>query len=205
MEEYEEGEPILTEDVVARFHNLPAGTIRQQLKRMCDSGMIVRAERGVYFKPKKNYILKKPFLSTRKIIDAMYLKKGEKTIGYITGINFSNQIGLTTQTASIETIVSNEIKGAKREKKVVNVKIELQAPRRMVTQENYKLMQVLDLFGRFDELSEFELERAAGNINNYLKDVELDKEKMEEIVDAYPLKTQVLFYKSGVFNELTRK
>lgn len=199
---YEIDSPIVMKDLYETFPEIKKGTVRQIMKRLYDDQIIDRAKPGVYFKPNPNRVMSQSFLSTNKIIEEKYLKKGNKTVGYRSGLNFSNQLGLTSQLASVDLIVSNNVSSNKRKVKINKGEIVISAPRTKVTEENYKLLQILDLLNDYENLSEVKFDRAVPKIIAYLKKLKLTKEKMERYVDTYPLAAQVKFYKSGVQNEI---
>lgn len=205
--QFDEDKPIFINDLYELFPNIPKGTIRQIMKRLHDKGEIERAEQGIYYKPNSNRVLNVSNLSSNKIIREKYMLEGDKIIGYKSGLSFANQIDLTTQIPQMEVVVSNAVSNKKRKIYVNNAKIILQAPRISVTNDNYKLLQVMDLMNDFKNLSEYSLERSSNNIMNYLTNVNsmLEKEKIEQCVEVYPLRAQVNFYKSGVYHELIKK
>ena len=139
----------------------------------------------------------KPTVYTSDIIKKKYLGDERLIIGYKAGLNFANKLGLTTQTASVETIVSNAVSNKKREIKVNNSRLIIDAPRYKVTNENYKLLQILDLLNEFERYSEIDLKPASKSLLKYISGIRLDDEKVEKIVSTYPLEAQVKFYKIG--------
>lgn len=99
IEKYGYDEPIFTKDLQKEL-NIKSGSLRQAIKRLTDKGLITKARNGIYFIPNKNTILKKTVLSVDKIVKNKYINSKQKgVIGYKTGTNFANSIGLTTQTA----------------------------------------------------------------------------------------------------------
>ncbi|MGX7417350.1 hypothetical protein ACWOFR_00960 [Carnobacterium gallinarum] len=197
-------DPILTDDLLEQFPEIRKGTMRQILKRLCDDGVLKRATPGVFYFPNPKSILKSSVVSISNIISEKYLYKNNEIIGYRSGINFANKLGLTTQTASIETIVSNEVSDKKRIVRINNTKIIVVAPRVKVTAFNYKLLQVLDLLYNFEQYSESNEYEAKRYLIRYLEDLEIAADYMEHCVSKYPLSTQVKFYKLGVYHEITR-
>ena len=204
---YEENEPIFAQDLVATFSEFSDAYIRINLKRLYDKGILQRLEKGVYYFPLKNSILKNVLPDIEEVIKEKYLFNGTKRIGYKSGINFSNKIGLTTQTASIDSVVSNKEKKKKRIIKVKNTKLIIMSPRKdiIINNENYKLLQILDLLNDFNYNSEYDIFESSRKLLNYLIDLQLNMEEIDYYVSKYPSKTQLLFYKSGVFYEITQR
>jgi len=205
IEDYRLDYPILISDLYAEFPDMKQGSIRQIMKRLHDTGIIEKAAQGVYYKPNPNRTISTNNLSTGKIVEEKYLNYNGKVVGYKSGIVFANQLGLTTQVASIEIIISNVVSNKKRKIDINNGKIIVNAPRVEVTDQNYKLLQILDLMNDFDALSEIELESAIPIIKEHLRGLNLTRKDIEFCVDQYPLQAQVNFYKMGVYNEFTNE
>ncbi|MBI9010152.1 MAG: hypothetical protein JEZ05_09030 [Tenericutes bacterium] len=203
---YDNKTPIFVNDIYKAFPQISEGTIRSIFKRFSEAGVLEKVNNGVYALPNKESILGKTTVYISDVIQNKYIlnEKGER-IGYISGINFSNQIGLTSQTASVNTIYSNNVSNRKRMTTLKNNRLIVNAPRVEVTDDNYKLLQVLDLLNEFEKLSEYDLKKASKKIFEYLGVIRLKGEEVESIVSKYPLEAQVKFYKIGGANVITSK
>ena len=124
-------------------------------------------------------------------------------IGYRSGFYIANALRLTTQTPSVTLIYSNDVANRKRTIKVHNNKITIDQARTIVTNDNYKLLQVLDLLNELDKYNELSFDEARLIIIDYLKDIKLNKKEIENIVEIYPKDAQINFYKMEVLNEIT--
>ena len=201
---YDNKTPIFVNDIYKEFTEISEGTIRSLFKRFSDSGVLEKVDNGVYALPNKESVLGKATVYVSNVIENKYIRneKGQR-IGYISGINFSNQIGLTSQTASVNTIYSNNVSNKKRITTLKNSRLIINAPRVKVTDENYKLLQILDLLNDFEKYSEQDLKTASNKILAFLREIKLKKEEVELIVSKYPLEAQVKFYKIGGANAIT--
>lgn len=207
---YGYNEPVFTNELKEKYEmaselKLNPNTFRQTIKRLTDKGLLNKVENGVYFIPSKNSVLKKPILSVEKIVGRKFLNNQEEIIGYKTGINFANSLGLTTQTASIPTIVTNNTSSNKRVVSFYNKKIIIRKPKTRINSKNYKVLQVLDLLKDFERVSESPIEEAKDRIVNYLKDVSISEEEFKNYLISYPDQTKLKLYESGVYNEIARK
>lgn len=202
---YKLNQPILIKDIYTSFSSINEITIRSILKRLAEKELIIKIKNGVYGLPNKESIMGKPSVFTTDILNKKYLLDDKVIVGYKTGLNFANMVGLTTQTASVESIISNAVSNKKREIKINNNRFIINAPRYKVTNENYKLLQILDLLNEFDSYSEVDLKSATKLILKYIYDLKLDEEEMEKIVSSYPLEAQVRFYKIGGQNVIASK
>ena len=203
LEKYGYDEPIFSRDLCKNL-NVKGTTLRQNLKRLIDSNRLERYENGIYFIPKPNSLFKKKSLSFNKVINKKYLLDQDKIIGYRTGIAFANDLRLTTQTAGVLEIATNKETNRKRKVQINNHSLILRKPRIKITEENYKILQVLDLITDVEKMSEKSLDKTYYQVKDYVKNINLDKIKLNRILDHYPAKTKIQLYESGLLNELTR-
>jgi len=151
-------------------------------------------------------VLKSHVVNLSNVVEQTYLKDKENNlIGYRSGINFANKLGLTSQTASVEVVYSNAVSNRRREIKLNKSRLIINAPRIEITNQNYKLLQVLDLLTEFEKYSEYDLKQAESKILSYLLGIKLSANELERIVEAYPLTAQVKFYKIGGANVITKR
>lgn len=203
---YDNKSPIFVNEIYEALPGINKATIRSVIKRSSESGVLEKVNHGVYALPNENSVLGKATVFVSDIIMNKYIvnESGER-VGYLSGINFSNQIGLTSQTASIPTIYSNNVSNKKRITKLGNTRLIVNAPRVEVTDGNYKLLQVLDLLNGFDTYSEYDLKSSSDRICKFLSDIDLQEDEVERIVSKYPLGAQVRFYKIGGNHAITQR
>lgn len=201
---YDYNTPILTADIREAFSDIKDGTIRQILRRLKLEDFLRQTGAGIYFRPKEVGILKKSYVPTEQVIRRKYLvNSNQEIIGYIKGFNFANELSLSTQTSHIMQIVSNEVSDKKRTIKFNNRTITVEAPKVLVTKNNFRLLQVLDLLDSFDKYSEIKLIDAKNKIVGYLKQGNLSFDEVATIVSKYPINTQLKFYKLGDIDGIT--
>jgi hypothetical protein len=204
VETYGYDEPIFTDQVKEELDMNP-NTLRQQFKRLADTGQIEKVQNGLYFIPKKKPLFGSPVLNVERIIERKFLKQQKNVEGYITGTNFANWLGLTSQTAATATVVTNQTSSVQREVTFYNNKVIIKKPRVRITNENYKLLQVLDLLNEYERYSEKALSEGISTIKDYLNGVYLKEEELKTYLNAYPVKTKLKVYESGLFDAITRR
>ncbi len=199
-------QPFLLKNLYRQFQDVKDGTIREMIRRLLGERKLIKIKNGLYFLPNPERVLQSYAVNIMNIIDSVYLKSQDnERIGYRSGINFANQLGLTSQTASVEVIYSNHVSTRKREVKIQNNRLMINAPRVKVTNQNYKLLQLLDLLKDFEKVSEYELDQVQSKLLTYIKAIQISSMELNRIVEAYPLATQVKFYKLGAVNVITQK
>lgn|SRR5690606_11391240 len=203
---YKASQPFFLKDLYAQFPEINEGTIRESVRRLLNEEKILKAKNGVYELPNPNRVLKSHVVNTANVVEQTYIKDNKNNIiGYRSGINFANMLGLTSQTASVEVVYSNVVSNRKREIKLNKSRLIINAPRVEVTNENYKLLQVLDLLTEFEKYSEYDLKQVELKLLSYISNIKLSYGELERIVEAYPLTAQVKFYKIGGANVITQR
>ncbi|MDO3411198.1 hypothetical protein QWJ34_15640 [Saccharibacillus sp. CPCC 101409] len=202
--QYGYDEPILSEQL-RNDTALKDEALRQRLKRLVEQGKLLRYDNGIYFIPNPNSVLKKKTLSFNKVVKRKYLYYNSATIGYRTGVSFANELNLTTQTAGTLEIVTNKETNIKRLKKIKERPIILRKPRVPVTEENYKLLQVIDLLSSADRFSEKNNEQTLSAVLDYLQDSSLSSKQLREILKSYPFKTRAKIYESGLYDAIAQR
>lgn len=204
-EKFNINQPIIVKELYSIFPDIKRTTIRSIIKVLCDRQLLEKISDGIYALTNPNSILGKSSVYVSDVIDNKYLFNSEGIrVGYESGINFSNRLGLTTQTASLIEVRSNAVADKKREIKIKNRYIIINKSKYEVNARNYKLLQVLDLLANFDTWSEYNIEEAKKKIFIYLEGLELSRKEIEDIVSKYSLEAQVKFYKMGANYDFTQ-
>ena len=95
LENYKPNEPIFL--VELQIEGMSRTNLRQQIKKLTDAGKVKRFDNGVYFLPKKTIFKSGSQLPPEKVLECKYLRDKDKRCGYVSGLMFFNQMGLTTQ------------------------------------------------------------------------------------------------------------
>lgn len=204
LDEYGYDEPILTKRLKEELKLNPS-TLRQYIKRLSDKGLLVKVQNGIYFIPKKKPMFGSALLDTDWIVRKKFLEDRGCIFGYKSGTNFANALGLTSQTAAVATIVTNNASAAKREVNVYKKRYIIRRPRVNVNKSNYKLLQVLDLLNNYEQYSEKPLEVAKEKILSYLEGVSLSEQEVKEYLDVYPIKTKLRAYELELLDAIARR
>lgn len=113
--------------------------VRIKLSRMAAQGLIVKAGKGRYYKPRQT-VFGSLQPSREEIVKDLLVKDG-KVSGYLTGYAIWNKMGLTTQIPNIIEIGSN-IHRNKTKRGVYTIRFVLQPNN--ITRPNIPLLQILD-------------------------------------------------------------
>lgn len=198
-ENYKENEPIILAEL--QIKDMTGNNIRQQLKKLTDEGMIKRFDKGIYYLPRKNIFKSGSLPSIEKVLEYKYLRDKNQLCGYVSGQLFFNQIGLSTQVPMQYEIVSNKATTDYRETVLAQSRIIIRSPKVPVTEQNYTILQFLDLMKDVDLYSEISGKELQERLFKYLRTINLKVSNLEPYFTYYPdklyrnlVKTKVIYY-----------
>ena len=185
------GKPIFTED--AEPLGLSAGNLRQQFKKLVDSGELFRYEPGVYFLPDPNHEYYS--ISSNMVAEYKYITDGNEIYGYYSGYTFANQLGLCLQVPYKEEIVTNNTTAIAREVKVGNIPFYIRRAKVAVTKENRNVLQLLDLLKDVEEYTDYCCEEEAPDIiRRHILRNKILRSDVDKYIGNFPLKTYKYIY-----------
>ena len=197
-ENYGENVPIYISRL--KVEGMSENTLRQQVKRLTDAGLLKRYDTGIYFIPKKSVFKSGSTLSVEQVLNDKYLREGEKRCGYQSGILFANQLGLTTQVPMIYEIVTNKASREYREIMVAKTRVILRRPRTEINEDNFRALQFLDLRKDVDMVSELEGKRLTERLLAYMRACSLYFDDLEPFLPLYPDKLYRNLYEGGLLD-----
>ena len=158
------------------------------LSRLVDKGVIKRARKGFYYKPKVTVFgEQKP---REDILLSLYLFEKNKQVAYITGTKLYNRLGLTTQVPSSIRVASldKQVKG-----KAGNIVIKPAKSYVKVTTDTVKYLELLDVIKDLNTIPD--LQKSDGLV--YLKKViyNFETTEIKKLITygvAYPPKVRAL-------------
>ena len=179
IENYGYNEPIFLGDLT--IEGLSENAVRQSVKRLVANGFLERYDNGIYYIPKQEGLLEKSYLDPFLVIMRKYVNNKSETYGYVTGMSFANQLGLTTQMPSVIEIVTNREATNGRMITVGNQKIRIKRSAVPVSDNNADLLQLLDGVGQAEKYSELPMEDTIATMLSYVKKKCFTKEQLSEV------------------------
>ena len=149
---YQPNEPIFLSEL--SIPGMKAVSVRQQMKKLTESGQLKRFDTGIYYIPKKSMFRSGSTLSVDEVIRRKYLADGGNCCGYVGGILFANQLGLTTQVPGAYEIYTNKATTDYRETQLANLRVILRKPYCAIDEKNAETLQFLDLLKEIVDISE---------------------------------------------------
>ncbi|MCF0237455.1 MAG: hypothetical protein HUK24_02555 [Sphaerochaetaceae bacterium] len=195
---YSLNEPIFLSDI--SISGLSSVCVRQQLKKLTEKGNLKRFDTGVYFLPKDSIFKSGSLLSLRDVLNQKYLINNGKRCGFISGILFANEIGLTTQVPNVYEIYTNKATTTYRETKMGNLRVILKKPCYPITDQNIDVLQFLELLKEVVDISEVEGIELTEHLVAYMKRKCINFESMRPFLKYYPDRIYKNMYEVGLLN-----
>ena len=183
-ETYGENEPIFVSDI--EYNGMSDNYIRQQVKKLTDAGLLKRYDTGIYFITQKSIFKSGTQLSMNRVIERKYLQDKNERCGYVSGVAFANQLGITTQVSMICEVVTNKATNNRREITLANSRVIVRRPRTPVSEQNYRILQFLDLMKDIDYFAEVTGEELQKCLCAYLEANSIRFADLEKYLGYYP-------------------
>ena len=182
LENYGYNEPIFLNDL--KIEELSENAVRQSVKRLVANGFLERYDNGIYYIPKQGGLLGKSYLDPFLVIMRKYVRSKSETFGYVTGISFVNQLGLTTQMPAIIEIVTNREATNGRTIMVGNQKVRIKKAAVTVSDNNADILQLLDCVGQAEKYTEVPMEEIIEIMSAYVKRKGFTREQLDGVSSA---------------------
>ena len=158
------------------------------LSRLVDKGIIKRARKGYYYKPKVSaFGEQKP---REDVLLSLYLFEKNKQVAYVTGTRLYNRLGLTTQVPNSVRIASldRQVKG-----KVGNTIVKPAKSYVKVTADNIKYLEILDVIKDLNTIPDLVKNDGIVYLKNVLRGYDTTEiKKLVTYGAAYPPKVRAL-------------
>lgn len=201
LQTFGKNEPIFVSDI--KFDGMTENNIRQQILYCVSSGKLRRYDTGIYYIPEESIFKSGSQLSQNSVIEKKFLISDNERFGYISGINFANMIGITSQVPASCEVVTNKASKEYRETKLASAKIILRKPRVEINDANYKSLQFLDLLKDIDLYSELEGKELNKKILAYMNKAGITFSDLKDFLSLYPDKIYRNMYNVGVLNGIS--
>lgn len=194
---YELGEPIFLKDI--KIKGISEENIRQKFKKLTDSRLIERYEKGIYYIPKKTILKTNIGLSAEIVARYKYIERRGNILGYYAGNTLANQMGISMQVPIKEEIVSNNMAAIMREINIGNRCFIVRKSNIEINESNYKILQLLDLLKDLELYIEDE-EDAKMQLKKYVQNNGITRQDVDKYIDYYPNKIYKNIYKMRLDN-----
>lgn len=166
-ETYGENEPIFIENI--HYADMSDQHMYRQIKILIEKGVLKQFDSEICFIPKKSIFKSGTQLSIYKVLERKYLFDGNKRCGYLSGVVIANQLGLTSQVSQAYEVVTNKAVNEYSEVKIAKIRVIIRKPKVVVNEQNYQILQLLDLIENIDYYAENEGKELVKRLQEYLK------------------------------------
>ena len=195
---YKPNEPIFLAEL--DIPGMKPVSVRQQMKKLTEAGRLKRFDTGIYFIPKKSIFRSGSTLSVDEVIRKKYLQDDGDCCGYVGGIFFANQLGLTTQVPALYEVYTNKATTEYRETRLADLRVILRKPHCEINTENAETLQFLDLMKEVVDISEVDGAELTKRLLGYMKMKNIGFEKMKPFLQYYPERIYKNMYEVGLLN-----
>ncbi len=195
LKKYGTNKPIITEEL--SIPEISYDNLRKQLSRYNSQGILEKYSQGVYYIPKET-ILGRSTLSIDDVINRKYITNDNDIYGFYSGLSFYNKLGISTQVPFVYEIVTNKEKSRVREITLKNQKIILRKPYVKINKNNYLENQFLDFI---NNANSNDLSDNVDVLKKYIKDNNLNKNVILDLITYYPSKTSKKLIESRLLYE----
>ena len=202
-EHYKEAEPIFFSDL--ERENITKSALNQQLKKLCDKGMLMKYDTGVYYIPKITLLNSVVGPNADMVARYRFISKGDNVDGFYGGNSFANQIGITTQVPRVVEIVSNNTNSSDREVCIGNRRFYVRKPIVQITEENVYVLQMLDILKNLDAYLDYSYEDAKEKFAEYISVHEIKRNDVDCYIRKYPVSIFKYYYELELDHVLAQR
>lgn len=188
---YKQVEPIFLADLLRT--NISEPDLNQQLKELCEKGILQQYDEEVYFIPKKTTLNSTIGPNADMVARYRFISKGDNVDGFYAGNTFANQIGISVQVPYVIEIVSNNVSDD-GEVLIGNRRFDVRKPIVLVTKENVHVLQMLELLVKLDAYLDCSYEEAREKFAEYISVCGITKSDVELYIKEYPESTLKYYY-----------
>ena len=164
---YKEAEPIFFSDLLCE--DITDSTLSQRLKELCEKGLLQQYDEDVFFIPKKTTLNSTIGPNADMVARYRFISKGDNIDGFYAGNTFANQIGISMQVPYVIEIVSNNV-WDDGEVLIGNRRFVVRKPVVLITKENVRVLQMLELLENLDAYLDCSYEEAREKFAEYIGD-----------------------------------
>lgn len=198
LENYGNNEPIFLSEL--EVPGMKPVSLRQQLKKLTEDGRLKRFDTDIYYFPKKSVFRFGSMLSPDEVIRNKYLLDGDSRCGYLSGMMFANQLGLTTQVPMAYEVYTNKATTDYRDTTLGGSRVIICRPYVEVNDSNASVLQFLDLLKEVSDISELDGAELTVRLTDYMKANGLGFDTLQQYFPYYPDRIYRNMYEVGLLN-----
>lgn len=153
--------------------------MKRVAKKLVDRNIVERIYPGIYKWTGSN-------LSANEVVNQRYICRRKNRIGYLSGHSFAYEIGLVKQAPDRIHITTNLEAGLHgRNRSFLGVQLYLRGSKATVTDENWMILQLLDLLPNLSKYTDWEPKQTETILRNYIRSNGLAYDQAEPYLGLY--------------------
>lgn len=198
LENYGRNEPIFLSELT--ISGMKPVSLRQQIKKLTEDGRLKRFDTGIYYLPQKSMFRFGSMLSPDEVIRKKYLIDGDGRCGYLSGLLFANQLGLTSQVPTVYEVYTNKATTDYRDTTLGSLRVIIRRPYVEVNDDNANVLQFLDLIKEVCDISELDGAELTDRLIGYMTVNGLSFDMLQKYFPYYPDRIYRNMYEVGLLN-----
>ena len=175
-------------------------SLRQQIKKLTEDGRLKRFDTGIYYLPKKSMFRFGSMLSPDDVIRKKYLVDDGCRCGYLSGMMFANQLGITTQVPVVYEVYTNKATTDYRDTTIGSQRVIIRRPYVEINDGNANILQFLDLMKEVRDIAEMDGADLKDRLIGYMKANDLRFDILKQYFPYYPDRLYRNMYEVGLLN-----
>ena len=197
-ENYGLNEPIFLSEL--NIPDMKPVSLRQQIKKLTEDGRLKRFDTGIYYLPKKSMFRFGSMLSPDDVIRKKYLVVDGCRCGYLSGMMFANQLGITTQVPVVYEVYTNKATTDYRDTTIGSQRVIIRRPYVEINDGNASILQFLDLMKEVRDIAEIDGTELTDRLIGYMKANDLRFDILKQYFPYYPDRLYRNMYEVGLLN-----
>lgn len=181
LKRYSENEIIFLEDITTNGYDYTE--LKHRMKRFRNSNKLSMIAPGIYSFPGAKY-------TQNDLLMSHYICRNGKHIGFYYGKTLAYELGLGEESDTVHIVSNKESQRHGRKKQIYGFKIRVKGPVTKVTEENYRVLAILDFITSYNTYTKQGKEKVLIAIKDYIKKYRLYEWQIEEYIDLFPVWTK---------------
>lgn len=185
---YSINDVIFLEDINIADYNYDE--LKHRMKRFRNSGKLEMIAPGIYNFPGANF-------TQNDLLINHYLIRNGKHIGFYYGKTLGYELGLCEATETLYIASNKESQRHGRKKDIYGFKIRLKGTVTEVTEDNYRLLAILDFITCYNTYTKQGKEQVLIKIKDYVKHHKIDESQVKTYIELFPIWTKNFMVEVG--------
>ncbi len=204
-ENYSAGEPIFASDIRKFYDDKSDITVRKQIERLADSGLILRVDRGIYTVKGNSLLGVQKQVDAEAVIKRKFITDNGEIFGFYTGLTLLNKLGISFQVPNVKEIITNNEATRKREVLVLRRSVIVRKSRTLVDSKNVAVLQLLSIVDMYKKYSDIPLEKAKKRLVSYFQAQNVTAKEITKYIAYFPSKVGKALLEDGIYDEFAQE